>query len=505
MPPSIDQGLSYFADAVADRVRRRTPVSVTTHIDCDGIASGGILARALSRAGASFTVSAVKEFGTDTIDALKSGPGKFHVIADLGAGMAGELDAKLGGEWVVLDHHEMPDGEKDNERVINSWRFDINGTSDVCGGGMSYLAAKAVDPRNADMSAVAVVAALGDRQDSGERRSMTGKNKAIRDEAVSQGLLEVETDLLLVGRQTRPLADSLASTSRPFIGGLTWNRGACTALLTSAGIPLKDGGRWRVAAELTDEEKRMLVEAVARYAASMSASASAGGGGNGGRQKDGGGSGAGGSEEDEGDANAAADQIVGYTYTLSAEDERGFLRDAREFSTMLNSCGRMGRAGVGICICMGDRGGALRDGEATLSEYRGRIRRQMDGLAAERRRTDRKGRIVAVNAAGIVPESMAGTIASLLSGAPRNAGMFVVLTADGDRDGTAKVSARAAPGAPKRVDLGRIMAEAGAAFGGVGGGHAPAAGARVGRDKLDEFLDRLESDVAGLCGEDSAS
>ena len=503
MPPSIDQAMSYFADAVADRVRRRDPVSVTTHIDCDGIASGGILARALSRAGASFTVSAVKEFGADTIGALKSGPGRFHIIADLGAGMAGELDARLGGDWVVLDHHEIPKGkedEMDNERVINAWRFGIDGETDVCGGGMSYLAARAVDPRNADMSAVAVVSALGDRQDSGERRSMTGKNKAIRDEAVSQGLLEVETDLLLVGRQTRPLADSLASTSRPFIGGLTWNRGACTALLTSAGIPLKDGGRWRVAAELTDEEKRMLVEAVARYAASMSASASAGG-----RRKEEGGSVAGG-EEEEGGANAAADQIVGYTYTLSAEDERGFLRDAREFSTMLNSCGRIGRAGVGICICMGDRGGALRDGEATLAEYRGRIRRQMDGIAADRGRTHRKGRIVTVNAAGIVPESMAGTIASLLSGAPRNAGMFVVLTADGDRDGTAKVSARAAPGAPKkRVDLGRIMSEAGAAFGGVGGGHAPAAGARVGRDKLDEFLDRLESDVAGLCGEDSAS
>lgn len=500
MPPSIDQGMSYFADAVADRVRSRTPVSVTTHIDCDGIASGGILARALSRAGASFTVSAVKEFGPETVESLRSGPGKFHIIADLGAGMAGELDARLGGDWVVLDHHEMPEDERDNERVINSWRFGIDGESGVCGGGMSYLAARAVDPRNADMAAVAVVAALGDRQDSGERRSMTGRNEAIRDEAVSQGLLEVETDLLLVGRQTRPLADSLASTSRPFIGGLTWNRGACTALLTSAGIPLKDGGRWRVAAELTDEEKRMLVEAVARYAASMSAS-----GGGGGRNA-GGGAGEESGEEEEGGANAAADQIVGYTYTLSAEDERGFLRDAREFSTMLNSCGRIGRAGVGICICMGDRGGALREGETSLSEYRGRIRRQMDGIAADRGRTHRKGRIVTVNAAGIVPESMAGTIASLLSGAPRNAGMFVVLTADGDRDGTAKVSARAAPGAPrKRVDLGRIMAEAGAAFGGAGGGHAPAAGARVGRDKLDEFLDRLESDVARVCGEDSAS
>lgn len=499
MPPTIDQGMSYFADAIADRVRSGTPVSVTTHIDCDGIASGGILARALARAGASFTVSAVKEFGPRTIDSLRSGPGRFHVIADLGGGMAGELDARLGGDWVVLDHHKIPEDEMDNERVINAWRFGIDGGTEVCGGGMSYLAAEAVDPRNADLSAAAIVAALGDRQDSGERSSMTGRNKAICDAAVSQGLLEVEMDLLLVGRQTRPLPDSLAFTSRPFIGGLTWNRGACAALLTSAGIPLKDGGRWRVAAELTDEEKRMLVEAVARYAAgvatSPSASASASTGVGAGEEKGG---------ALEGGADAAADQIVGYTYTLSAEDERGFLRDAREFSTMLNSCGRIGRAGVGICICMGDRGGALREGEESLAEYRRRIRGQMDRIAGERGRSHRGRRILTVNASGIVPESMAGTIASLLAGSPRNAGMIVVLTADGDEAGTAKVSARAAPGAPGTVSLAGLMRDAGAAFGGAGGGHDAAAGARVPRDKLDDFLDRLDADVARVHGDDSA-
>ena len=501
MSAGIEQGLSYFADAVADRVRSGAPVSVTTHIDCDGLASGGILARALARAGASFTVSAVKEFGPETVKSLGSGPGRFHIVADLGAGMAGELDDKLGADWVVLDHHQIPDEEKDNERVVNAWRFGIDGGKDVCGGGMSYLAAEAVDPRNADLAAVAVVAALGDRQDQGERRSMTGRNEAIQDVAVSQGLLEVDMDLLLVGRQTRPLPDSLAATSRPFIGGLTWNRGACTALLTSAGIPLKDGGRWRVAAELSDEEKRMLVEAVARFAAGTAAGSGGGGGpgkgGEGGTGREG--------AEGGGGANAAADEIVGKTYTLSAEDERGFLRDAREFSTLLNSCGRIGRAGVGICICMGDRGAALREGEAALADYRGRIRRQMDRIASERGRTQRGRHVVTVNAAGVVPESMAGTIASLIAGSPRNAGAIVVLTADGDADGTAKVSARSAPEGPGPVNLGALMSEAGEAFGGRGGGHAGAAGARIARDKLDGFLDRIESDVARLHGEDSAA
>lgn len=489
MPHSIDQALSYFADAVADRVRSRTPITVTTHIDCDGLSSGGILARMLSRAGAAFAVSAVKEFNAGVADSLKSGNGGFHIIADLGGGMAGELDARLGEDWVVLDHHQISGDELDNERVVNAWRFGMDGGREVCAGGMSYLAAESVDPRNADLSAVALVAALGDRQDSGERRSMTGRNAAIQETAVSRGLVEVSMDLLLVGRQTRPLPDALALTSQPFIEGLTWNRGACTSLLMRAGIQLKDGGRWRVAAELSEEEKRMLVEAIAGYVAGKPGTG----------QPEGAAKGGGGGDA----ASTAADRIVGYTYTLSAEDERGFLRDGREFSTMLNSCGRMGRAGIGIGICMGDRGRALREGEASLAEYRRRIRAHMDRIAGERWRSQKGAHCLIVNASGVVPEAMSGTIASLLAGSPRSSGRIVVLATDGDTEGTVKVSARAPPGGPGRANLGRIMADAGAALGGVGGGHAGAAGARVARDKLDGFLDRLEDDVARLHGDHS--
>ena len=302
MPHSIDQALSYFADAVADRVRSRTPITVTTHIDCDGLSSGGILARMLSRAGAAFTVSAVKEFNAGVAESLKSGNGGFHIIADLGGGMAGELDERLGEDWVILDHHQISGDELDNERVVNAWRFGIDGGKEVCAGGMSYLAAESVDPRNADLSAVALVAALGDRQDSGERRAMTGRNAAIQETAVSRDLVEVSMDLLLVGRQTRPLPDALALTSQPFIDGLTWNRGACTSLLMKAGIQLKDGGRWRVAAELSEEEKRMLVEAIAGYVAGKPGGGAAEGEVGGGAE-----------------ASSAADRIVGYTYTLSAE------------------------------------------------------------------------------------------------------------------------------------------------------------------------------------------
>ena len=113
---------------------------------------------------------------------------------------------------------------------------------------MAYLAGLSLDKKNKDLSAVAVISAIGDRQDQGEKKAFIGKNLEILETAKNLGLVEVDLDLLLVGRETRPLPDSLAFTSQPFIQGLTWNRDTCLSLLNSSGIKLKDGSRWRVLA-----------------------------------------------------------------------------------------------------------------------------------------------------------------------------------------------------------------------------------------------------------------
>ena len=66
-------------------------------------------------------------------------------------------------------------------------------------------------------------------------------------------LVEIDLDLLLVGRETRPLLDALAFTSQPFIEGLTWNRDTCLSLLNSSGIPLK----MRVGGEFQQKRVKM--------------------------------------------------------------------------------------------------------------------------------------------------------------------------------------------------------------------------------------------------------
>jgi RecJ-like exonuclease len=411
-----------------------------------------IITKALIRAGANCTVRTTKELNKSVISNLQKNSRDLHVITDLGGGFAKDLDEILAENWVVLDHHEISEDEHENERMINAWKFGIDGGKEICAGGMAYLAANSLDDKNVDLSPIAVVSALGDRQDQGEKKSFTGKNFEIAKTAKEEGLLEMDLDLLLVGRETRPLPDALAFTSQPFIEGLTWK--------------LKDGQRWRVPAELSEDEKRVLIEAITKVTAGKN-------------------------------ATNIMEELIGYTYTFPREDRRSFLRDGRDFATMLNSCGRISKAGVGISICMGDRNKLLKEGENILAEYRKMIRNYMNILANERWRISDGKNCVMVNGEGIIPETMSGTISSLIAGSPKNSGKIVILRTNGD-EGTIKFSSRKSFSCKSNVNLSELMRQGAAKFDGVGGGHDAAAGAKITKDKLDGFLDYLEANVVNV-------
>lgn len=472
MTRSLDESLSFFKDKISDCIKSKKSISVTTHIDCDGLTSGSIITKALIREGAKCTLRTSKEFSQNVIDSLKQDSRDFHIVTDLGGGFANNLDQALGEEWIVLDHHQISETEHENPRVINAWKYGIDGGTEICAGGMTYLAAMSLDEKNSDLSAVAVVAALGDRQDQGERKSFTGKNFEIANTAKELGLLDIDLDLLLVGRETRPLPDALAFTSQPFIEGLTWNRDTCLSLLNSSGIQLKDGGRWRVPAELNEDEKRKVIEEITKFTSGKN-------------------------------ATDIMSELIGYTYTFPREDRRSFLRDGREFSTMLNSCGRISKSGVGIAICMGDRNKILREGETILSEYRKLIREYMNVLTNERWRISESETCVMVNGEGIVPETMTGTISSLIAGSPHNSGKIIILRTKGEEN-TIKFSSRKSFGCKSPINLSELMKTGAEKFNGIGGGHDGAAGAKITKDKLNDFLDYLDVNVVNLSSSDNS-
>ncbi|MDC8438135.1 MAG: single-stranded DNA exonuclease RecJ, partial [Candidatus Nitrosotenuis sp.] len=120
MVKNLNEALSNFSDRITDAIKAGKDVSITTHIDCDGITSGSIITKALIRAGAKVTARTVKEMNGSVIKNMQQDSRDFHIVTDLGGGFARQLDEALGEQWLVLDHHEIPDEEHDNDRVINA-------------------------------------------------------------------------------------------------------------------------------------------------------------------------------------------------------------------------------------------------------------------------------------------------------------------------------------------------------------------------------------------------
>jgi len=463
--------LKIFSEKLRSVVDNGNEIAIISHLDADGIISGSIIATALARLGGKYTVRVVSDLNSSLIERIKAEKHECYLFTDLGAGWASQLQNSLENRWLVIDHHQIPEEEiltDDACRILNVWKYGIDGGKEVSAGGMAYMVASRLNRKNENLSSMAVVSAVADRQDQGDKRSFVGLNAEISKGAQLLGLVSVELDLMLSGRETRPLHNALAYTSFPYINGLTWNGENCYALLKSAGIKLKHNGRWRVPIEFTQEEKSAILDAIAKFLANSS-KISAG----------------------------VLDDLIGYVYTLTEEDKRSHLRDAREFSTMLNACGRIGKAGIGVSVCMGDRNTMLSLGEDIIGAYNTTLRNYVSTILADKWRLVDDGKIVFVSGDGLLTEDMLGAVSSLLSGSLALSGKLLLVRTLG-KDDMYRISSRKCIGCISRANLGLIMRHCAEACGGAGGGHSAAAECRIPLHALENFMVSIKAASGNL-------
>jgi single-stranded-DNA-specific exonuclease len=465
----IYQALKAFCDKIEYMIENEKEISIISHLDADGIASGSILSSALARLGAKCAVRTVSDITLNVLEQMRYENHDFYIITDLGGGMANEFNQALDSRWAIIDHHQIPEHEisiDDNNQILNAWKYGIDGGKEISAGGMAYMVATTLDRKNKNLSPIAIVSALADRQDQGEKKSLFGLNSEIVKTAQSLRLISMDLDLMLTGRETRPIHEALAYTAFPYIEGLTWATESCYSLVKNAGIKMSKNGRWRVLSEISQDEKNIILNAIAEYVANSS------------KNKE---------------VNII-DNLIGYTYTLINEDQRSLLRDAREFSTMLNACGRIRKAGVGIGICMGDRKDLLNEGEKIVTKYRTTLRNYISSIFVEKWRMIDNGKSVFINGEGLLAEDMLGAISSLLSGSPTLGGRLVFVRTL-TNDGFYKFSSRKSLGSTSKSDLGLIMRYCSGSVGGSGGGHSSAAGCRIPSARLEEFLSAVRNAI----------
>ncbi len=425
------------------------------------MAAAGIIGTALTRLDANFRIRIERWIDQKIIDGILADKPSLIIFTDFGSGDLDVLNARLAKhQTVILDHHQ-PVGEADPVFVqVNPHLFGIDGSRDLSGAGATYFVAKALNKANVDLAGVAVVGALGDLQDKYEQRKLGGPNATIVEDALSAGCLKIETDLMFFGRETRPIHQALARTTTPFIPGISGEEDKSLAFLASLGIAPKKGDKWRALRDLSEDEKKRLFNALVDYLMS------------------------------KGSVGDVALSLRGSVYTLTHEEPWTSLRDAREFSVLLNATGRMDKPGVGVAICMGDRGNALEEASAVLEEYRGVITKYLNWLLEpETGRLEEYENIWVAHGNNVIDEKIIGTISSILSTNLAKPEKPIIAYSTVQNEELAKFSARGLDSLIKKgLDLSEVLRVSAEKCGGRGGGHNIAAGAQVPLENVDPFL-----------------
>jgi RecJ-like exonuclease len=412
---------------------------VVNHYDCDGLASGSIALAWLQAQRKPFRIKTIRKLDAEFANSISKE--EEIIFVDLGSGSP-FLD-ELGGSVVIIDHHQVA---CKSHLQANPHLFGFDGGSEISASGCAYFTFRT----SADLG---IVGAVGDIQ-----YPLKSLNRIMLDEAVEKKEAAYSTDLMLFGRNSRPLIQLLSFADDPYLPGLTGNDEACARFLFELGIPLKQGEEWRTYSSLSEDEKKRLVSALAELLAARV-------------------------------SPEAAERLTGEVYTFLLRPQGTELSDAHEFSTLLNACGRNRRPELGMDVCLG-KPGAYEEAKVLLAQHRKNLR---EGIEFALKNVQDLGKFLLIDGRGAIPDSIIGVIAGMVFPGTRSK---PILALSFDDEGAIKVSTR---GTRKLVEgglnLGRILSESCAAVGGVGGGHNIAAGATIPANKLEDFLKEFSSRI----------
>lgn len=461
--------ITQAANTIKKHIDTHEFIRVISHIDADGLAAASILGKSLQRAEAFFRIRIVKQLNEEIVNELSSEDHSLLIFMDLGSGSLDLLgDQFKDCELIILDHHKPMDVTIPQLIHVNPHLSNYDGAREISGAGVTYLTAKTIDNINIDLAPLAIVGALGDSQDKNDKRGLIGLNEKIVDDAVKAGCISVEKDLLLFGRETRPIHKALAYTTNPFIPGLSNAEDKCLGFLNNLDIDLKLHDRWRVINDLTVEEKEKIFSKIATYLSS------------------------------KGSPDSDALRLIGKIYTLTHEDRFKPMRDGREYASFLNACGRMMKGGLGVAVAMGSRGETLDEALETLATYKKTLSQYLDWVIQTPKVLRKLKNIYVIDGFDKIDELIIGTIADILSSSYLKEKMPIIALTSTE-DGMVKVSGRIPHNFNRgNLDLGTIFHEISTKLNGRGGGHNFAAGALLPKNSENQFVKSINKLVGSI-------
>ncbi|MBR9701395.1 DHH family phosphoesterase [Candidatus Pacearchaeota archaeon] len=433
---SLEAKIKYVAERFVEEIQDKE-IQVISHFDTDGITSAAIMIKALKKLDKKFSVKIMKSLEKEFIETLDKD--KLTIFLDLASSSLEIIEKHFTKEVFVIDHHEIIQEVPERINIINPQLHSKQKISSSC---LTYLFCKQLDPENKDLAKLAILGMIGD---------MFGDEI----DKLDNGILE-DGDIkrkrgLLIYPSTRPLNRTLEFCSNPYIPGVTGDIKGVLELLREVNLAPPKGGKYKSLMELDEEEMERLVTGIMLR-----------------------------------NPRTTNREMLGDIFLIKLFNK---LEDARELSAMVNACSRLGESGTAIQLCM-EIPKAKKKAQTIHARYRQFI---ISGLKFVEETEKIQGKdFIIINAKDNIKDTMAGTIASILSKSSLyEEGTIIINMAY--YDDKIKVSGRMVGenGRSVREILAKVVDE----IGGEVGGHRFAAGAIISRTKEQEFIDLLKKNL----------
>ncbi|MFH0867812.1 MAG: DHH family phosphoesterase [Candidatus Woesearchaeota archaeon] len=439
------------------KIDKKEIIRVISHLDADGISAASLMVKCLNNDNRKYSISIIQQIKKEVLEELARESYKCYVFTDIGSGAITDIENMFQGKKVfILDHHEPEKTEaKGNVFFVNPHKFGIDAGKEISGSGVVYLFTSCLDKKMEEFAHVAIIGAIGDMQ---EHNGFEKLNDEILKTAIEKGKIKVIRGLRLFGAQTKPLHKVLEYCTDPYIPGVTGSESGAIQFLHQIGINPKNGSGWKKVTHLSKDEMKNLVTGVILKRLN----------------------------------EKAPEDVLGNVYILKEEKEESPTKDAKEFATLLNACGRLDKASLGIGACLGDE--KIKKKAITLmSAYKREIINSLNWYNENKTGnfvTKGEGYII-INARDQIRSTLIGTLASILSKSNNTPEKFIMSMAQ-LIDDTTKVSLRMC-GRNDGLDLKQIISEIIKDMPNCeAGGHANAAGALIPTDIEEEFIKKAK-------------
>ncbi|MDO8467712.1 MAG: DHH family phosphoesterase [Nanoarchaeota archaeon] len=425
----INENASKFIELAKNK-----EILVVSHFDTDGITSASIMIKSLKKLQKKFSVKIVKSLDEKFIQELPKD--RLIIFLDSASGCLNYINNAKLKDVFIIDHHLVSQEVPENVNIINPQLID---GQKISAAGLTYLFCKSFDETNKEFAKLAVLGMIGDMM---EKEINKLNHNIVNDSEI------VKKRGLLIYPSTRPLNRTLEYSSNPFIPGVTGNSDGVLELLREAGLS-PENGNYKSLIELNDEEMTRLTTAILLRS-----------------------------------PKAKHEGIIGDIFLLKFFNK---LEDARELSATINACSRLGETGAALKFCL-EISNAKKEAESIYVKYKQHIISGLKYVSETPEKFEGKGFVI-INGKNKLKDTMAGTIASILSNSSLYEPGTIIITM-AYYDDKIKVSARNVGRTGRNVR--EILSEIIEKIGGEVGGHEFAAGCIVSQEKENEFINSIK-------------